>query len=58
MKVILSICKKHNKKQKKKQKKNKTKQVTGRYNTNNVKITYKQYTRLVNGIKTISGYVH
>lgn len=55
MKVILSICKEHNKKQ---TKKNKTKQVTGRYNTNNVKITYKQYTRLVNGIKTISGYVH
>ena len=52
MKVILSICKEHNKKQKK------TKQVTGRYNTSNVKITYKQYTRLVNGIKTISGYVH
>ena len=57
MKVILSICKEHNKKQKK-QKTKKTKQVTGRYNTNKVKITYKQYTRLVNGIKTISGYVH
>ena len=57
MKVILSICKEHNKKQKTKNK-TKTKQVTGRYNTNNVKITYKQYTRLVNGIKTISGYVH
>ena len=53
MKVILSICKEHNKKNK-----TKKKQVTGRYNTNNVKITYKQYTRLVNGIKTISGYVH
>ena len=70
MKVILSICKEHNKKQKTKNKKTSSLQGkgqfakaqnrkdAGRYNTNNVKIRYKQYTRLVNGVKTISGYVH